>query len=141
MYNDTVLYREEFAWYHNVSNTYSSQLFENEDGIPYRNISFVKGNPLRYGYLDPYVNTSSQPHRPLFQNWTYLRSDRRLYNKHFPNEDPFILKMSDISDKLGTLEGIQVQYNTLQYKQYNAITKYSTVIYNTIQCRSGARRS
>ena len=64
MYNDTVLYREEFAWYHNVSNTYSSQLFENEDGIPYRNISFVKGNPLRYGYLDPY--TPRRSHTDLF---------------------------------------------------------------------------
>ena len=118
MYNDTVLYREEFAWYHNVSNTYSSQLFENEDGIPYRNISFVKGNPLRYGYLDPYVNTTSQPIRPLYQNWTYIRSERRLYHQEFMKEGPFLLNMAELMDKMGTVQGIQVSFRGFFYLNF-----------------------
>ena len=43
-----------------------SRLYDNRDGIPIRNLSLIS-RPDRYGYLDPYVNTTSQPIRPLFQ--------------------------------------------------------------------------
>lgn len=54
LYNDSVLYREEYSYYHNISNTYRSNLYNTRDGIPIRNISLIS-QPSRYGYLDPYV--------------------------------------------------------------------------------------
>lgn len=54
LYNDSVLYREEYGYYHNISNTYRSNLYNTRDGIPIRNISLIS-NPSRYGYLDPYI--------------------------------------------------------------------------------------
>jgi len=41
MYNDSVLYRQEYAYYHNISNTYRSNLYNTRDGIPIRNISLI----------------------------------------------------------------------------------------------------
>ena len=62
MYNDSVLYRQEYSYYHNISNTYRSNLYENREGIPTRNVSLIS-NPTRYGYLDPYTPNSAQPIR------------------------------------------------------------------------------
>ena len=95
LYNDTSLYRREYTYYHNISNTYRSQLYNNREGIPTRNLSLI-ANPTRYGYLDPYVNTTNQPIRPLFQNWTYITSERRIFHQHFQNTGPFYLQMADI---------------------------------------------
>ena len=78
MYNDTTLYREEYSYFHNISNTYRSNLYNTRDGIPIRNLSLIS-QPNRYGYLDPYVNNTGAPLRPIFQNWTYIRSDRREF--------------------------------------------------------------
>ncbi len=41
MYNDSVLYREEYSYYHNISNTYRSNLYNTRDGIPVKNISLI----------------------------------------------------------------------------------------------------
>jgi hypothetical protein len=38
MYNDTTLYREEYSYFHNISNTYRSNLYNTRDGIPIRNL-------------------------------------------------------------------------------------------------------
>lgn len=108
LYNDTSLYRREYTYYHNISNTYRSQLYNNREGIPTRNLSLV-ANPTRYGYLDPYVNTTNQPIRPLFQNWTYITSERRIFHQHFQNTGPFYLQMADIEKYMGTVQGIQVR--------------------------------
>ena len=78
MYNDSTLYREEYSYFHNISNTYRSNLYNTRDGIPIRNLSLIS-QPTRYGYLDPYVNNTGAPVRPIFQNWTYIRSDRREF--------------------------------------------------------------
>ena len=78
MYNDTTLYREEYSYFHNISNTYRSNLYNTRDGIPIRNLSLIS-QPNRYGYLDPYVNNTGAPLSPTFQNWTYIRSDRREF--------------------------------------------------------------
>ena len=108
LYNDTSLYRREYTYYHNISNTYRSQLYNNREGIPTRNLSLI-ANPTRYGYLDPYVNTTNQPIRPLFQNWTYITSERRIFHQHFQNTGPFYLQMADIEKYMGTVQGIQVR--------------------------------
>jgi len=108
LYNDTVLYRKEYSYYHNISNTYRSQLYDNKDGIPTRNQSQIT-HPDRYGYLDPYVNTTSQPVRPLFQNWTYLTSERRLFYPGFSNTGPFYLQMNQVETWMGTVQGIQIR--------------------------------
>ena len=54
MYNDSVLYKQEYGYYHNISNTYRSNLYNTRDGVPVRNLSLIS-TPSRYGYLDPYV--------------------------------------------------------------------------------------
>merc|ERR1712051_403756 len=54
LYNDSILYRQEYSYYHNISNTYRSNLYNARDGIPVRNISLIS-QPSRYGYFDPYV--------------------------------------------------------------------------------------
>ena len=109
LYNDTVLYRKEYTYYHNISNTYRNQLFNNQDGIPIKNLSLLS-NPERYGYLDPYVNTTTQPIRPLFQNWTYISSERRSFHQNYDlTSDPFYLQMADIERFMGTVQGIQIR--------------------------------
>ena len=54
MYNDSVLYKQEYGYYHNISNTYRSNLYSTRDGVPIRNLSLIS-TPSRYGYFDPYV--------------------------------------------------------------------------------------
>ena len=51
---------------------------------------------------------TNQPFRPVYQNWTYIRSDRREFRQIFERERPFVLYMSEIADLLGTVHGIQV---------------------------------
>lgn len=41
MYNDTTLFREEYSYFHNISNTYRSNLYNTRDGIPIRNLTLV----------------------------------------------------------------------------------------------------
>ena len=47
--------------------------------------------------------------RPIFQNWTYIRSDRREFRQIYERKDPFILYMSEIEDEIGTVHGVQVR--------------------------------
>jgi hypothetical protein len=49
MYNDTSLYREEYSYFHNISNTYRSNLYNTRDGIPIRNLSLIS-QPTRCQY-------------------------------------------------------------------------------------------
>ena len=66
MYNDSVLYRQEYSYYNNISNIYNSNLYNTRDGIPQRNLSLIS-RPNRYGYLDPYQVQANQPQRQIFQ--------------------------------------------------------------------------
>ena len=66
MYNDSVLYRQEYSYYNNISNLYNSNLYNTRDGIPQRNLSLIS-QPNRYGYLDPYLAQANQPQRQIFQ--------------------------------------------------------------------------
>lgn len=66
-------------------------------------------NGCRYGYVDPYTNNTVAPDRPIFQNWTYIRSDRRDYRQIHMRQDPFLLFMNEIVDAMGTIQGIQVR--------------------------------
>ena len=86
----------------------TNQLYNNVDGVPIRNLSILV-NPDRYGYVDPYVNTTSQPIRPLFQNWTYIFSEKRFFYKHIKMDDTFILRMNQVADYMGTTQGIQIR--------------------------------
>ncbi len=51
----------------------------------------------------------AQPARPVYQNWTYIRSDRREFRQLFEREQPFVLYMSEIADLLGRVHGTQVR--------------------------------
>ena len=64
----------------------------------------MENQNCRYGYLDPYTPNTAQPVRPIFQNWTYIRSDRREFRQIFERKAPFILYMSEIEDQLGTVK-------------------------------------
>ena len=110
LYNDTVLYRNEYAFYHNRSNLYTSNLYDNRDGVPTRNLTqYVDGAPVRYGYLDPYANSTTRPNRPIYQNWTYINTERRLYLHGRKNNGPFYLQMSTVEQMMGTVQGIQIR--------------------------------
>ena len=54
MYNDSVLYRQEYSYYHNVSNTYRSNLYNTQDGLPQRNISLIS-KPSRFVLFSLFV--------------------------------------------------------------------------------------
>ena len=54
MYNDSVLYRDCYAYHSNVSNTYTSNLYDNREGIPIRNHT-----GSRYGTRNPYYDPYS----------------------------------------------------------------------------------
>jgi hypothetical protein len=108
LYNDSILYRQEYSYYHNISNTYRSNLYNARDGIPVRNISLIS-QPSRYGYFDPYVNNTAAPVRPIFQNWTYIKSDLQEFRQIYQRSDPFILYMSEIERELGSVHGVQVR--------------------------------
>lgn len=47
LYNDSVLFRQEYSYYNNISNTYRSNLYNTRDGLPSRNISLIS-RPSRY---------------------------------------------------------------------------------------------
>ena len=51
LYNDTAMYRTEYSYYHNITNIRSSELYNNQDGIPIRNLSLIV-KPNRYGYQE-----------------------------------------------------------------------------------------
>ena len=54
-------------------------------------------------------NNTAAPERPIFQNWTYIKSDLREFRQIYQREDPFILYMSEIERELGTVHGVQVR--------------------------------
>jgi hypothetical protein len=84
-------------------------LYNNRDGIPRRNLSEIS-QPNRYGYLDPYISQSNQPQRQIFQNWTYIRSDRREFRQIYDRSgEPFYLFMTEIEEQLGTVHGVQIR--------------------------------
>ena len=107
LYNDTTLYREEYAFYHNISSI--RKIYDNEEGRPNRNISQITDR-YRYGYLDPYVNTTTQPNRPLFQKWKYIRSEERYYDqRNDRTAQPFNLNMREVVRQIGSKNGIQIR--------------------------------
>jgi len=59
--------------------------------------------------LDPYWNMSVEGGTSLFQNWTYISSERRMYQPHFKGSDLFYIKLSDIQNRMGTLQGVKVR--------------------------------
>ena len=63
---------------------------------------------LLYPVFFPQNNTAA-PLRPIFQNWTYIKSDLREFRQIYQREDPFILYMSEIERELGTVHGVQVR--------------------------------
>ena len=83
-------------------------MYNNVDGVPIRNLSLIV-RPDRYGYVDPYVNTTSQPIRPLFQNWTYLISETRQFRQNVDLGGTFYLNMKEVQNVMGTIQGVQVR--------------------------------
>ena len=109
LYNDTTLYRNEFSFFQNRTNTLRSQLYSNKDGIPNTDLSRFT-HPDRYGYQDPYVNTTNQPVKPLVQEWNYITEERRTFKSFYKNnKDTFRLPMAKIQGALGDLQGVQIR--------------------------------
>ena len=57
--------------------------------------------------MDPYVNRTDQPRRPLVNEWTEIRRDFQRISIHRPVE-PFLIYMEEIEAVMGRREGIQV---------------------------------
>ena len=109
LYNDTSRYREEYAFYNNISNIQRSRLYDNEEGIPNRNLSLIT-DKNRYGYLDPYVKTRTKPDQPLFQRWKHILTQRRLFElRNDLSNLPFYLNMQRVETLVGSTNGIQVR--------------------------------
>ncbi|CAB4061934.1 unnamed protein product [Lepeophtheirus salmonis] len=105
------------------------------DGIPQRNISLIS-QPSRYGYLDPYINQTKAPERPLFQNWTYIKTDARNFRQIYQIDEPFYLYMEEISRENGkyswnsgvwwnqsSLPDIRVPNKLVEYGSYQDIDR------------------
>ena len=54
-------------------------------------------------------NNTAAPVRPIFQNWTYIKSDDRIFRQVYPRDEPFTLRMEEIARELGTVHGVQVR--------------------------------
>lgn len=108
LFNDTVFYRQEYEYYYKQQNFHSNSLYENKDGIPYRNLSLIQ-HPDRYGYEDPYVNVTGKPYIPKVHNWTYIRSDIFKHRAQAPQlEKYFYISMQEISQIMKKVEGLDV---------------------------------
>ncbi len=109
MYNDTVLYRDFYAYDQKTGYSLISSLYNTPGGVPNRDINVIS-NPPRYNpYLNLYETDSAQPVLPAFENWTYIRSDFREFRQIFERKNPFILEMAEIKSFLGTVDGVQVR--------------------------------
>jgi hypothetical protein len=47
--------------------------------------------------------------RPTYHNWTYIISERRIYQPHLKMSDLFYLQLADVEAKIGTLKGVAVR--------------------------------
>ena len=126
MYNDSVLYRQEYAHDINTSNIYDTYHYSHRDRDGnYRAKQSLEDltHPSRYGFRNPYYNRTFGVHRPIFHNWTYIRTDQREFRQIYQRQDPFLLFMDEINLKMGTLEGIQIR----------AEAKVHEYFYNNVQ--------
>lgn len=111
LFNDTVHYRREYAYYQNITNTYRSSLYDTRDGLPKRNLELdTENNKQRYGYLDPYVNVTGKPFQPRVNNWTYVFSENSYQIPVISDTGRnFRIGMNQILQIMGKLQGIQVR--------------------------------
>ena len=58
--------------------------------------------------MDLHANSSSAPGRPLRRDWTYIRSDFRLFRFNQDPPDPFVLFLDEVETVMGTRSGLQV---------------------------------
>ena len=59
--------------------------------------------------MDLHANSSSAPPgRPLRRDWTYIRSDFRLFRFNQDPPDPFVLFLDEVETVMGTKSGLQV---------------------------------
>ena len=108
LYNDTAMYRNEYSFYLNNTNTFRSQLYDSRNGLPNKDINKIT-RPDRYGYVDPYVNGTNKPIQPLTYQWTHIYEDMRPFTRLWEDNKPFRLPMSDIASQMGDLQGIQIR--------------------------------
>ena len=40
----------------------------------------------RYGFRNPYYNRTFGVHRPIFHNWTYIRTDQREFRQIYQRQ-------------------------------------------------------
>ena len=112
LYNDTMEYRREFAYFQNLSNTRRAALYDTKDGVPLTNLSRTDSEQAgsRYGFLDPYAETAGRPVGSRVNRWTYLASDRWVHTGPVTQTTrTFTLSLSTVEQQFGTLRGVQVR--------------------------------
>ena len=111
LFNDTVNYRDQYAYYQNLSNTYRSALYDTKDGLPQRTLDLQTENKRpRYGFLDPYVNVTGKPALPFVNEWSYIITQNHAHSPGFTDtQKSFILSMDTLSATFGSLQGLQVR--------------------------------
>ena len=64
---------------------------------------------IKNGYLDLFTNHSGETKSVHFQNWTYVSSERRMFQSHGKNSDLFYLQLADIKTRIGIITGVEVR--------------------------------
>lgn len=93
---------QQYEYASKVANLYHNSL--------YRPVSVEDSQPAR-PFFDSFANSSFAPPRPMRNDWTYIRTDFRIYDGRNTNE-PFHLFLSEIQAVMGHTDGIQVPHAT-----------------------------
>ena len=134
MYNDSVLYRQEYSYYNNISNLYNSNRYNTRDGIPQRNLSLIS-QPNRYGYLDPYLAQGNQPTRQIFQARQLISMVLRNWLTTFTDFVKYLLDIQQAVELFGSCCAAQTRNKNFQ-RAYNNILEQVAAPECTVTFRS-----
>ena len=98
---------QEYKYRSKIDNVYRNSIYNNE--LP----QFDQSPPKRRGpsdnpFVDFYANSSFAPRRPLRQEWTYIRSDFRIFRFNEEAPEPFVLFLDEVETVMGRRSGLQV---------------------------------
>ena len=97
------LFVQEYKYRSKIDNVYRNSIYNNE--LPQFDRRPPEGdNP----FVDFYANSSFAPRRPLRQEWTYIRSDFRIFRFNEEAPEPFALFLDEVETVMGRRSGLQV---------------------------------
>ena len=96
---------QEYTYRSKIDNVYRNSIYNNE--LPTFDPS-PKRRPGDNPFVDFYANSSFAPRKPLSQNWTYIRSDFRIFRFNEEAPGPFVLFLDEVETVMGRRSGLQV---------------------------------